>query len=131
LWALPCGTLLGHGARRELEDDLWGHLEPRQLPTGTGVARAARSWRKRCWDPVNSRTGFSTGNDLLNWAQAGRDSHLGSFEHCITTYCAVLFNFFLFIYSQNHRIAGVERDLKRSLNPTPPLKQVPYNRWHR
>lgn len=57
-----CGTLLGHGARRELEDDLWGHLEPRQLPTGTGVARAARSWRKRCWDPVNSRTGFSTGN---------------------------------------------------------------------
>jgi len=30
--------------------------------------------------------------------------------------------------SQNHRFAGVGRDLKRSLSPTPLLKQVPYNR---
>jgi len=32
---------------------------------------------------------------------------------------------------QNHRIAGVGRDLKRSLSSTPLLKQVSYNRSHR
>ena len=33
--------------------------------------------------------------------------------------------------SQNHRIAGVGRDLKRPLSPTPLLKQVFYNKLHR
>ena len=35
------------------------------------------------------------------------------------------------IKSQNHRITGVGRDLKRTSSPTPLLKQVPYNRLHR
>jgi len=33
--------------------------------------------------------------------------------------------------TQNCRIAGIGRDLKRSLNPTPLLKQVPYNTLQR
>jgi len=33
--------------------------------------------------------------------------------------------------SQNHRIAGVGRDPKRSSTPTPLQKQAPYNRSHR
>ena len=37
----------------------------------------------------------------------------------------------LSLQSQNHRIAEVGRDLKRSLSPTPLPKQVPYNRSHR
>lgn len=28
-------------------------------------------------------------------------------------------------YTQNYRMAGVEKDLWRSRSPTPPLKQVP------
>ena len=35
------------------------------------------------------------------------------------------------IESQNHRIAGVGGDLKRSLSPNPLLKQVLYNMLHR
>jgi len=34
-------------------------------------------------------------------------------------------------FSQNHRIAGVGRELRRSLSPTFLQKQVPYNRLHR
>jgi len=47
---------------------------------------------------------------------------------------AFLFNFLSTVQCpelQNHTIAGVGRDFKRSSSPTPLLKQVPYGRLHR
>lgn len=40
---------------------------------------------------------------------------------------AVYIEIRFFRESQNHRLAGVVRDLKRSLSPNPLVKQVPYN----
>jgi len=81
---------------------------------------------------ASQRDAFKHSNYMLSVGWELKVEHVKKIYMYIRIYTYLHFYKYRHLYlSQNHRTAGVGKDLKRLLSLTPLLEHVPYNRSHR